>query len=39
MMFTCKTVDCAMNGEKHAPHPDGIILICGVCLQEMTEIE
>jgi len=38
-MLTCKTVDCVMNGEKHAPHPDGIPVICGCCMQEMTSVE
>jgi len=35
-MFTCKTENCVANGEKHTAHPDNVVLICGVCMQEMT---
>ena len=34
--ITCKTVACPMGDEKHYPHPDGIVVICCFCSQEMT---
>lgn len=37
-MFTCKTENCLANGEEHAPHPENVVLICGVCMQEMTDV-
>lgn len=38
-MLTCKTVNCPMGDEKHTPHVDGIPVICGCCMQEMTADE
>jgi hypothetical protein len=38
-MLTCKTVGCEMGDEKHAPHPDGLIVLCGCCGVEMTADE
>ena len=37
MMLTCKTAGCEMGDEKHTPHPDGLIVLCGCCGVEMTE--
>jgi hypothetical protein len=37
MMFTCKTVGCAMGDEKHSAHPEGLALICCFCSQELSE--
>jgi hypothetical protein len=39
MMLTCKTVGCEMGDEKHTPHPDGLIVLCGCCGVEMTPDE
>jgi hypothetical protein len=39
MMITCKTVGCEMGDEKHTPHPDGLIVLCGCCGVEMTPDE
>jgi hypothetical protein len=36
MMLTCKTAGCEMGDEKHTPHPDGLIVLCGCCGVEMT---
>jgi hypothetical protein len=38
-MITCKTVGCEMGDEKHTPHPDGLIVLCGCCGVEMTPDE
>ena len=39
MMLTCKTAGCEMGDEKHTPHPDGLMLLCGCCGVEMTPDE
>jgi hypothetical protein len=39
MMLTCKTAGCEMGDEKHTPHPDGLIVLCGCCGVEMTPDE
>ena len=38
-MLTCKTAGCEMGDEKHTPHPDGLIVLCGCCGVEMTPDE
>ena len=38
-MLTCKSEGCSMGDEKHTPHPEGLIVICCFCGQELTENE